>query len=87
MSDKVFCLKQYKNFYFIHIDIEYLMVTTKTMAELLSVSLVEYEELITSYGAIKTWCGYIFPHKEEAIKFATYLNETYLVMLKLTGKI
>lgn len=56
------------------------------MARLLSLEYKEYIDLKTSYGA-ERYTTYLFDMLPEAIEFMQFLNDTYLVALKLQEKI
>lgn len=58
------------------------------IADLIDLSIEEYSKLIISFGAFKEPnAGFVFINENKAQKFADYLNNKYLVMLKLSGKI
>lgn len=57
------------------------------IAKLLDMTLEEYEKLALSYGANNRSSGLVFKNKNDAQKFADYLNDKYLVILKLSEKV
>lgn len=63
-------------------------ITNKEIANLLDLTLENYIKLMLSYGAFKDDYGdYIFHSVDKAKAFANYLNDQYLVILKLSGKV
>lgn len=62
-------------------------VNDNSMAELLDMTLKEYTTLTLSYGTIYMCNELVFTNSSDAQKFADYLNDKYLVILKLSGKI
>lgn len=63
--------------HFTHNDIQYL----------LNIYGQEYVDLIDSFGAQKNWSGIVFDNYKLAEKFTNHLNDKYLVLLKLEGRI
>lgn len=61
----------------------------EAIANLIDLRFDKYAKLIESFGAIlhQNNCQYFFEYKNEAENFMNYLNETYLIILKLQGKI
>lgn len=57
------------------------------IAGLLNMTLGEYEDIKILYGAEKCVVSIIFTTQDKAQKFVDYLNETYLIILRLIGKI
>lgn len=65
-----------------------IILTDKSVAELLHISYNDYASLLISFGASWTYdWGFIFNDETSTQKFADYLNTTYVVALKLAGKI
>lgn len=54
------------------------------MSELLDLTYEEYKSLLLSYGSDES-C--LFKNKIDAQKLVDYLNKTYLLMLKIVGKV
>lgn len=86
-----FSIKKYKNkksekiIYYIVIGNIYL---DTIIADLLDLTFDDYVKLILSYNAESLGGnGFIFLNGDKAQKFADYLNEKYLVIIKLRGKI
>lgn len=74
--------------YVVSMKLEYLYCSNLTIARLLDISLKEYITLLESYGAYKDErYGHIFSLYDKADNFVKYLNDKYLVLLKLQGKI
>lgn len=74
-------------FYFVYFYTDdYTHINDVDIAKLLEMSIEDFIELALSFRAIRD-NGIIFVTQSDAQKFADYLNDKYLVMLKLTGKI
>lgn len=54
---------------------------------LLEIDFEQFEELMVLYGAKRTKFDTYFKNANDARRFVNYLNDTYLVSLKLQGKI
>lgn len=60
----------------------------EAMANLLDISIEEYTKIALRYQAIyNEHQELVFTNMHDAYLFADYLNETYLIVLKLRGKI
>lgn len=58
------------------------------IANVLSISYEEYTNLLQKYGAYYTNAmGFIFDRKEDVQPLVDYLNNKYLLVLKLQGKV
>lgn len=93
MDDKGFYVVMYperpgRELCHIRIDVSeqscYLHTDLRTLLE---VSTKEYYELIYSFGAEKNYNGLIFSDVEKAKKLVDYLNNKYLLILRLTNKV
>lgn len=62
-------------------------VLDDSLANLLGMSTEEYLKLAYSFNATTFKPGAVFKHRQDAIDFINYLNDTYLVMLSFMGKI
>lgn len=56
------------------------------IAEFIGISYEEYINILQEYGAHCSNMMYNFYHEQEAKKCVDYLNDTYLIALKLQGK-
>lgn len=62
--------------------------SNQKIANLLDITLEQYLALLISYGAYDNkWKGYIFATLYEANNFVEYLNDKYLLLIRLTDKI
>lgn len=84
-----FVFKLPGNIYCVGIYIDQALCTSDfRMAYLLDIEYSLYEELLVGFGAINDLNqGLIFAYEYEAQKLVDYLNEKYLLMLKLANKI
>lgn len=57
------------------------------MSKLLGISYSEYYDIGASYSGTHLYDELVFAYKKDALKFVEYLNNTYLIMIKLQGKI
>lgn len=58
------------------------------IAELIELPIQDYEKLLYKYGAhFEEDIGLVFTYRSDAQALVDYLNKTYLIMLKLSGKI
>lgn len=55
------------------------------IADLMGMQLTEYGDLTIEHGAKLTNCGYVWHDRDDAQKFADYLNKNHLIMIRLMG--
>lgn len=57
------------------------------MSKLLGISYSEYYDITAAYGGLHLYGELVFIYKKDALKFVKYLNDTYLITIKLQGKV
>lgn len=73
--------------YYINIECGILYPSDYEISELLDIEYEEYTSLMVNHGAIQEHLGFVFLYENEAQKFADFLNDRYLVLLRLRGKL
>lgn len=74
-------------FFYVRINNDLYSSSNQAIAELIDMPFDKYEKLIKSYGAKLCSYQYSFRYKNEAKRFMDYLNDKYLLLLRLQGKI
>lgn len=82
----MFRINDINTYSFIYFGGERVYIEDKEIATLLDITLEEYIQLAQTFNAsLKK--GVIFYNYNDAKNFSNYLNEKYILILKLSGKI
>lgn len=76
-------------YYYIHFNTgcDGNLVLDESIAERVFISVSEYKKIAFSFNGIYIMNCVVFRNYSDIKDFANYLNETYLVMLKLQGEV